>query len=55
VEPKEAIEKLSAVDVKAVRDVARELYQPGRISVSAAGPEMNEGMLRSVAVPLSGG
>ncbi len=55
VEPKEAIEKLSAVDVKAVRDVAREMYQPGRISVSAAGPEMSEGMLRAAALPLGGG
>jgi predicted Zn-dependent peptidase len=55
VEPKEAIEKLSAVDMKAVRDVAREMYQPGRISVSAAGPEMSEGMLRAAALPLGGG
>jgi len=31
------------------------MYQPGRISVSAAGPEMSEGMLRAAALPLGGG
>jgi predicted Zn-dependent peptidase len=38
VEPKEAIEKLAAVDARAVQAVARELFQPGRIGLGAAGP-----------------
>ena len=38
VEPKEAIEKLAAVDARAVQAVAKELFQPGRIGLGAAGP-----------------
>jgi len=38
VEPKEVIEKLAAVDARAVQAVAEELFQPGRIGLGAAGP-----------------
>jgi len=55
IEPKEAIERLSAVDVAAVRAVAREIFQPGRLCVSAAGPEMSEEQLRAAALPLARG
>ena len=55
IEPKEAIERLSAVDVAAVRAVAREIFQPGRLCVSAAGPDMSEEQLRAAALPLARG
>jgi len=55
VEPKEAIEKMASVKAKAVQAVARELYQPGKICVSAAGPEMSEAKVQSAALPLGGG
>ena len=55
VEPNEAIERLAKVNAAAVRDVAREIYQPGRLCVSAAGPEMSEARLQSAALPLTKG
>jgi predicted Zn-dependent peptidase len=55
VEPKEAIERLAKVNAAAVRDVAREIYQPGRLCVSAAGPEMSEARLQAAALPLAKG
>jgi predicted Zn-dependent peptidase len=55
VEPKEAIERLAKVNAAAVRDVAREIYQPGRLCVSAAGPEMSEAKLQAAALPLAKG
>ncbi len=52
VEPKEAIEKLAAVDAKIVKEVAQELFQPGRIGVAASGPEMDAAKLASAAQSL---
>lgn len=55
VEPKEAMQKLAAVNVGAVRAMAREIFQPGRLCLAAAGPEMSEAKLRAAALPLSKG
>ncbi len=52
VEPKEAIEKLAAVDAKIVKEVARELFQPGRMGVAASGPEMDTKKLAAAAQSL---
>jgi len=52
IEPQEAMEKLSKVDVRAVREVAREIFQPGRLSVSATGPQMDGEQLFRLAGPL---
>jgi predicted Zn-dependent peptidase len=52
VEPKEAIEKLAAVDAKIVKEVARELFQPGRMGVAASGPEMDAVKLAAAAQSL---
>ncbi len=52
VEPKEAIEKLAAVDAKIVKEVAQELFQPGRMGVAASGPEMDAAKLASAAQSL---
>ncbi len=52
VEPKEAIEKLAAVDAKIVKEVARELFQPGRMGVAASGPEMDATKLAAAAQSL---
>ena len=52
VEPKEAIEKLAAVDAKIVKEVARELFQPGRMGVAASGPEMDAKKLAAAAQSL---
>jgi predicted Zn-dependent peptidase len=52
VEPQEAMEKLSKVDIRAVREVAREIFQPGRLSVSATGPQMDGEQLFRLAGPL---
>jgi hypothetical protein len=46
---------LAKVNAAAVRDVAREIYQPGRLCVSAAGPEMSEAKLLAAALPLGKG
>ncbi|NCZ53041.1 MAG: insulinase family protein [Verrucomicrobia bacterium] len=52
VEPKEAIEKLAAVDAKIVKEVAQELFQPGRMGVAASGPEMDAAKLAAAAQSL---
>ena len=52
VEPKEAIEKLAAVDAKIVKEVAQELFQPGRMGVAASGPEMDATKLAAAAQSL---
>jgi len=52
VEPKEAIEKLAAVDAKIVKEVAQELFQPGRMGVAASGPEMDAVKLTAAAQSL---
>lgn len=52
VEPKEAIEKLAAVDAKIVKEVAQELFQPGRMGVAASGPEMDAVKLAAAAQSL---
>ncbi len=52
VEPKEAIEKLAAVDAKIVKAVAQELFQPGRMGVAASGPEMDAVKLAAAAQSL---
>jgi predicted Zn-dependent peptidase len=40
------LEKFKAVDAKAVQAVAKEIFQPGKICVAAAGPELtNEGLM----------
>jgi predicted Zn-dependent peptidase len=52
VEPKEAIEKLSRVDARAVQAVARDIFQPGRIGLGAAGPELTGESLRRAALSL---
>ncbi|NDE84435.1 MAG: insulinase family protein [Verrucomicrobia bacterium] len=49
VEPKEAIEKLATVDAQAVQKVAREIFQPGRIGLGAAGPGLTPAMLTRAA------
>jgi predicted Zn-dependent peptidase len=55
VEPKEAIEKMASVNAKAVQAVAKELYEPGKICVSVAGPEMSEAKLQAAALLLGKG
>jgi len=55
VEPKEAIEKLAAVDAKIVKEVAQELFQPGRMGVAASGPEMDATKLAAAAQSLGRG
>jgi len=52
VEPREAIEKLAAVDAKIVKEVAQELFQPGRMGVAASGPEMDATKLAAAAQSL---
>jgi predicted Zn-dependent peptidase len=52
VEPKEAMEKLAAVDAKIVKEVAQELFQPGRMGVAASGPEMDATKLAAAAQSL---
>lgn len=52
VEPKEAIEKLAAVDAKIVKEVAQELFQPGRMGVAVSGPEMDAAKLAAAAQSL---
>lgn len=53
VEPREAIQKLAAVDVAAVREVAREIFQPGRIGLGAAGPGLTRESLAGSAGSLA--
>ena len=53
VEPREAIQKLTAVDVAAVREVAREIFQPGRIGLGAAGPGLTRESLAGSAGSLA--
>ena len=53
VEPREAIQKLAAVDVASVREVAREIFQPGRIGLGAAGPELTRESLAGSAGSLA--
>jgi predicted Zn-dependent peptidase len=48
VEPKEAMEKLAKVDIRAVQAVAREIFQAGRIRLGAAGPGLTtEGLTKA--------
>ena len=52
VEPAETLEKFKAVDAKAVQAVAKEIFQPGKICVAAAGPELQTETLTAAARPL---
>ncbi|NBQ65444.1 MAG: insulinase family protein [Verrucomicrobia bacterium] len=52
VEPSETLKKYKAVDAKAVQAVAREIFQPGKICVAAAGPELRTETLTAAAQPL---
>jgi predicted Zn-dependent peptidase len=54
VEPAETLEKFKAVDAKAVQAVAKEIFQPGKICVAAAGPELQTETLTAAAQPLGG-
>ncbi|MCX6934714.1 MAG: pitrilysin family protein, partial [Verrucomicrobia bacterium] len=53
VEPKEAIGNLTAVGAKMVQEVARVIFQPGRVGVAAAGPNLNVKQLGLAAHQLS--
>jgi len=48
----EVIERIDAVDVPALRELAGELFQPGRLSIACVGPE-EEGF-RAALKPLEG-
>jgi predicted Zn-dependent peptidase len=48
------LEKFKAVDAKAVQAVAKEIFQPGKICVAAAGPELQTETLTAAAQPLGG-
>jgi predicted Zn-dependent peptidase len=52
VEPAESLEKFKAVDAKAVQAVAKEIFQPGKICVAAAGPELTNEGLTTAAKPM---
>jgi predicted Zn-dependent peptidase len=52
VEPAESLEKFKAVDAKAVQAVAKEVFQPGKICVAAAGPELTNEGLTTAAMPM---
>ena len=52
VEPTEAIEKLAAVNARAVQAVAKEIFQPGRIGLGAAGPGLTTESLSRAAASL---
>ena len=52
VEPAETLEKFKAVDAKAVQEVAQEVFQPGKICVAAAGPELTSDSLTMAAKPM---
>jgi predicted Zn-dependent peptidase len=52
VEPAESLEKFKAVDAKAVQAVAKEIFQPGKICVAAAGPELTNEGLTTAAMPM---
>ena len=48
----EVIERIDAVDVAALRELAGELFVPGRLSVACVGPE--EEAFHSALAPLQG-
>ena len=48
----EVIERIDAVDVAALKDLAVELFQPARLSIACVGPE--EQTFRTALVPLEG-
>jgi predicted Zn-dependent peptidase len=48
----EVIERIDAVDVTMLRELAVELFQPGQLSIACVGPE--EQAFRAALAPLEG-